>query len=130
MNTVIHTFPAAGNYTVMLELYNGTCKSFVAQSVTVIDPVGLNEVLPVLTDVNVMPNPFLQHTDVTYRLSKDVNLEVVLFNMLGEKIVTLFNGKQQSGNYTLALQDLPAGTFILKMKTETESFTHRIVKLQ
>ncbi|MDQ3051087.1 MAG: T9SS type A sorting domain-containing protein [Bacteroidota bacterium] len=130
VNTVIHTFPAAGTYTVMLELYNGTCKSFVAQSVTVIDPVGLNEVLPVLTDVNVMPNPFLQHTDVTYRLSKDVNLEVVLFNMLGEKIVTLFNGKQQSGNYTLALQDLPAGTFILKMKTETESFTHRIVKLQ
>lgn len=130
VSSVVHTFPAAGTYTVMLQLYNGVCTSFVAQSVTVVDPVGISELAPVLTDVNIIPNPFMDQTDLSFKLSKDTPLEVELINAIGEKVAILFSGRKQAGEHTIRLTDVPAGTFIVQIKTETGIVNHRIVKLK
>lgn len=130
INNVVHTFPAAGTYTVMLELFNGICKSFVAQSVIVVDPLSLSEIIPVLTDINIWPNPFLEQTRVTFKLNKEALFNATLFNVMGEKVIELFNGKQSTGTHNLELNDIISGTYFLQLKTDTETNTLRLIKLK
>jgi hypothetical protein len=45
------------------------------------------------------PNPFNPHTAITYELPVSGQVELLIFNVLGEKVVTLVSGWQQAGRY-------------------------------
>ena len=45
------------------------------------------------------PNPFSQSTTIEYKLSSSENVEIAIFNLKGQKVNTLFTGKQSAGNY-------------------------------
>ena len=47
------------------------------------------------------PNPFNPATTIKYQVPSPVNVEVTVFNILGEKITTLVNEVQAAGFYTL-----------------------------
>ncbi len=47
------------------------------------------------------PNPFNPVTIIRYRLSKAANVELTVYNMTGQRVQTLVNSKQRSGNYTV-----------------------------
>ena len=47
------------------------------------------------------PNPFNPETVIGYRLSAVSNVEIVIFNSLGQKVKTLVNKKQSSGDYSV-----------------------------
>ncbi len=45
------------------------------------------------------PNPFNPSTTLSYNLPKDGNASLVIYNLKGQKVKTLLNGKQTKGNH-------------------------------
>jgi hypothetical protein len=48
-----------------------------------------------------MPNPFNPETQISYNLTKDSQVSVTIYNLLGQKVKTLFEGYQSTGIQTL-----------------------------
>src|ERR1035441_1452596 len=49
--------------------------------------------------IQTYPNPFSNITNVEYDLPEDLNVIVGVYNVLGEKIITLINGNQKVGKH-------------------------------
>ena len=47
------------------------------------------------------PNPFNPTTTIEYRLPKSANVKIVVFNILGNKVATLVNGKHVAGTHSV-----------------------------
>lgn len=63
------------------------------------------------------PNPFNGSTQITYRLPARSIVNLALFNMLGQKVKTLRESVQESGNYIISFnsEELSSGVYFLKM---------------
>ncbi len=65
------------------------------------------------------PNPFNPSTVITFSLPKSDNVKLQVFNLLGEKIVTLVNKNLSAGYYNIDFDasKFAAGTYIYSIKT-------------
>lgn len=73
------------------------------------------------------PNPFNLETSIQYRLPNEALITLEVYNLLGQKIVTLFEGSQQAGNYNLRWngkntdgQPVPSGIYFYRLQTKRE----------
>jgi len=48
------------------------------------------------------PNPFNPVTKITYRLARSGNVTLTIYNVLGEKVATLVNVREQQGEHTVS----------------------------
>jgi len=48
------------------------------------------------------PNPFNPETSIDYELPLESEVKIAVFNLLGQQIRSLFNGKQNPGRYTIS----------------------------
>ncbi|MCK6623450.1 MAG: T9SS type A sorting domain-containing protein, partial [Calditrichia bacterium] len=62
-------------------------------------------------------------TEIRYQLPEAAEVQIVVYNLLGQKVQTLVNGKQQAGAYTVRWegvneqnQAVPSGMYFLRMK--------------
>jgi len=69
------------------------------------------------------PNPFNPATEIRYQLPEAAEVQIVVYNLLGQKVQTLVNGRQQAGAYTVRWegvneqnQAVPSGMYFLRMK--------------
>jgi len=47
------------------------------------------------------PNPFNSNTTIEYFISRDVGVNINVYNILGQKVKTLLSGIQTAGRYSL-----------------------------
>lgn len=47
------------------------------------------------------PNPFNPTTSIKYSIAQNANVQLVVYNMLGQVVKTLVNGEQEAGYYTI-----------------------------
>lgn len=75
------------------------------------------------------PNPFSGTTTINYPVAQDGPVEVAIYDLFGKKIKTLVTDDLKAGNYSTLFNggNLPGGTYILRIETATDLFTHRIV---
>jgi hypothetical protein len=76
------------------------------------------------------PNPVRQATQFAFTVPQSGPAEVVLYNVLGQRIRTLYAetatvGRQQT--VALAVQDLPSGTYFVRLSAPGGTRTQRIV---
>lgn len=66
------------------------------------------------------PNPFNPTTTIKYSIPESGNVELLIYNALGEQISTLVNELKDAGRYELEFNadDIPSGIYYYQIKTE------------
>ncbi len=66
------------------------------------------------------PNPFNPLTTITYQLPMSSDIKLSIYNILGEKVVTLVSKKQQAGKYTVEwnASGFASGVYIYRLSTD------------
>ena len=66
------------------------------------------------------PNPFNPGTTIKYQLPVSSNVELSIYNILGQKIATLVKSRQEAGRYTTTwdASGYPSGVYIYQIVTE------------
>ena len=80
------------------------------------------------------PNPFNPQTNIQYNLSAETNVSLIIYNIHGQKIKTLFEGKQKSGIYNVKWygkddngDKLTSGAYIYRLKTKNFMATKKVL---
>jgi len=78
------------------------------------------------------PNPFNSTTTIEYTLPFPSQVSLTIYNLSGQKIETLFNGRLQAGFHrsTLNAGDLPSGLYFVKLEGSVQSFTRKLMLLK
>lgn len=75
------------------------------------------------------PNPFNPETTITFNLEKAGYAKLEIYNMLGKKIETLFEGTARSGSNSFSWRsdNMPSGVYFYKLTTESFSATKKMI---
>lgn len=75
--------------------------------------------------LNVVPNPISAWGDVTYFVSGNCLVNLKLYSLLGENVLTFVDGERQEGLYRLSMdvQTLPSGVYVLRLETSKDGQT-------
>ncbi len=83
------------------------------------------------------PNPFNPTTTITYALPSRQEVEISVYNLLGQKVTTLYRGIQSAGVHKLKwdgknLQGVPvsSGIYIYKLKTRKHTLVRKMIFLK
>ena len=78
------------------------------------------------------PNPFNPTTNIQFTLPEAGEVNLSLYNMLGEKVMELLNNKMEAGyhNVELDASDLSSGVYIYCMKTYKGLITKKMTLLR
>ena len=78
------------------------------------------------------PNPFNPTTHIAYGISKTGNVELALYNTLGQRVQTLINEVQGPGEYTFELNanDFASGIYFYKMTQHDQTLTRKLVLMK
>lgn len=72
------------------------------------------------------PNPFTRITEIPYYLPESSTVKVKLLNLLGEEILTLYDGTQQQGTYYISFEGsgLSPGMYLYQLSATGKSSTY------
>lgn len=83
------------------------------------------------------PNPFNPVTTIGYQLPEKAQVNIVVYNILGEQVAELMNGIQQKGNHSVTWDGLsddkkpaPSGLYIYRLKAGDYVETKRMILLK
>ena len=83
------------------------------------------------------PNPFNPQTVIKYTLPEDCHVELILYNILGQKVKTLVNEYQSAGYRMIHWNgrddegnEIPSGLYFYKIKTPKYSETKKMILLR
>lgn len=78
------------------------------------------------------PNPFNPATQLSYEIAKPEEVEITVYNLLGQQIITLHDGLLGPGIYTTEwnASSEPGGIYLVRMLTEQSAITRKVVLLK
>jgi len=83
------------------------------------------------------PNPFNPTTSIGYYLPTASNLTIDVYNILGSKVTTLFNGKQDAGSHTVVWNgtdnfgnSVASGIYFYQMSAQNFNQTRKMMLLK
>lgn len=91
------------------------------------------EVVPEEINLNVnYPNPFNASTVIAYELPFAIDVELIVYNLKGQKVETLVDGAKEAGRHTViwTAGDYSSGAYFYKLKTGSEELTGRMMLLK
>ena len=81
-------------------------------------------------DISVFPNPVnKQFTTLSFNLEEKVNVNIALFNNLGQNVKEVFNGSLQKGNNNLKIKtsNLSKGLYFININIENKTITKKLI---
>ena len=126
------------NTTVKLTAYDIYGKKFDGKTVSA---TGINDdqsVNTVLTTrlFDAYPNPFNPVTEIAYNLSKDGNVKLTVYNILGQPVTTLVNRWQKAGKYRVTFNanslngQISSGLYFYHIQAEGYSSVKKMMLLK
>lgn len=78
------------------------------------------------------PNPFNPTTNIVYQVPKTANVQLIIFNMLGQKVAELVHKKQEPGSYSVEwdASSMSSGVYIYQLRTEKITFTKKMLLIK
>ncbi|MBD3339560.1 MAG: T9SS type A sorting domain-containing protein [Candidatus Lokiarchaeota archaeon] len=78
------------------------------------------------------PNPFNPQTDINYKLSEKIHVEIKIYDILGTEVTTLVNNLKDAGSYKLTWDAslLPAGVYFYKIRAGNYSKIKKMILLK
>ncbi len=83
------------------------------------------------------PNPFNAATQIEYSIEKDGDVELAVYNILGQHVASLSSGFQVAGTYTVLWdgrddrgREAPSGIYFARMLTPDVMMTRKMVLLR
>lgn len=83
------------------------------------------------------PNPFIDRTQIEYNLPRISNVNIAVYNVLGSKVKTLLNKRQNPGRYTITWDGrdergnkLPVGFYFLRLETGEYEGTRKLLLIK
>jgi len=78
------------------------------------------------------PNPFNPNTTINYGITQSGNVELCVYNSLGQKVVSLVSQYQPAGNYTINFNaaGLSSGIYFYKISTQNFTQTKKMLFLK
>jgi len=83
------------------------------------------------------PNPFNPSTVITYAIPKTENVKLEIYNVLGQKVVTLFEGQQFAGTHSISWnaknnfgQDVASGIYFVKLTAGSFSSAKKMMLIR
>lgn len=127
-NPTIHTYAGQGTYTVTFTVHS-SCGTYSTQQVITI--TGMEESADFAkTALSAYPNPTNATTTLNYLMADNGKADVELYNVLGEKVATLFTGEQSAGTHELKIDfnalGLRDGNYIVRLTTDRYNSALRV----
>jgi len=98
-----------------------------------VEGTGINENI-IESNLSINPNPYSNSTLLEYELPQSSNVQINIYNYLGEKVKVLVNEQQVKGKHQVIVNgaDLPAGIYFCVLKTNPEysGQTKKMIKLK
>ena len=78
------------------------------------------------------PNPFNPTTNIRYQIAKPCNVSLIVYDLLGKKVLTLVNAKQPAGSYSVALdgRQLASGVYFYHIQAGTFRQTCKMILMK
>ncbi len=78
------------------------------------------------------PNPFNPTTQIDYSVPKSGYVNITVYNVLGEKVTTLYSGVQQPGNHvvTFNADRFASGVYFYRLNAGSVSITKKMVLMK
>jgi hypothetical protein len=82
------------------------------------------------------PNPFNPTTRIQYSLEKAVQVSLRIYDMLGNEVVTLVNGRQDAGNYSIQFgksngtNGLSSGVYFYRLQAGSFIATRKLILMK
>jgi len=78
------------------------------------------------------PNPFNPTTTIRYDLPQSGQVRLTIFNLLGQEVARLADGRQVAGSHTISWDaaDLPSGIYLCRMEAEGFTQTRKLMLLK
>ncbi|MBL7943128.1 MAG: T9SS type A sorting domain-containing protein [Flavobacteriales bacterium] len=81
-----------------------------------------------ITELQNVPNPASQFTQVSFSLAKPGDVKLVVSNLLGEVMMTKhIDGKRGQNNYNLDVRSLNSGVYLYSITVGERKLTKRLV---
>ncbi len=74
------------------------------------------------------PNPFNPSTNISYTIPEHAQVNLTVYNTLGQQVAELVNKRQAAGSYSVTLNasDLPSGIYIYRLHTGNQTLTKKM----
>jgi len=78
------------------------------------------------------PNPFNPSTKISYKIKKEGNVSLTVFNLVGQEVSVLVNEKQSAGNYEVEFDasELTSGVYLYKLQVNGYTSVKRMTVLK
>ncbi len=78
------------------------------------------------------PNPFNASTTIEFTLAEAMDVELSIYNILGQKIETLFDGRKAAGKHAITWDagDAPSGLYFARLEADKHSKNSKMILLR
>jgi len=134
----VHVYERNGNYKVTLSVFNEIDSWDTLSMVIEITDIttAINSETSLIPDKFSLsqnyPNPFNPVTTIRYNLAKNAQVELEIYNILGEKVISLIQGYQKAGRYSIQFNgaSLPSGIYFYKLNYYGNSLIQKMTLIK